>query len=416
MSQRFAVLSLGLSLLVFSSLCFEIAETVSYSRAAALADLDGDGDLDAFLANGRSEPAEPNTVWLNDGRGRFHDSGQRLDERNSYSAATSDLDGDGDLDVLVGNATSCAVHENNGRGRFTTGQRLGTPGDSGAFRWFAATGDLDGDGDLDAFGAGCCGAYRTWGSGTKVALQPYNVVWLNDGTGHLQDSGQRLGVLGSYAVALGDVDGDADLDAWVGNDGPDKVWLNDGSGQFVDSGQQLGNAKGHAAALGDVDGDGDLDALVGNDGPNAVWLNDGSGRYADSGQALGRARTQVVSLADLDRDGDVDAFMGDRLGVRIWMNNGAGYFRSSQQTMPHLPLYAATLGDVDGDGDLDVVAGHVGRRTQVWLNDGTGRLGQISPWWNRCGWLTVGACAIALGGLSGWAIRRGRSRGAGSSR
>jgi hypothetical protein len=63
--------------------------------------------------------------------------------------------------------------------------------------------------------------------------------------------------------ALGDVDGDGDLDALVANyEQANRVWLNNGSGTFSDSGQSLGSSKSVGAALGDVDGDGDLDAFV----------------------------------------------------------------------------------------------------------------------------------------------------------
>ena len=66
------------------------------------------------------------------------------------------------------------------------------------------------------------------------------------------------------AVALGDVDGDGDLDAFVANSNQaNRVWLNDGSGTFTDSGQSLGDSSSWAVALGDLDGDGDLDAFVG---------------------------------------------------------------------------------------------------------------------------------------------------------
>ena len=107
------------------------------------------------------------------------------------------------------------------------------------------------------------------------------------------DSGQLLGSSPSYDVALGDLDGDANLDAFVANYGSggkaNTVWLNDGSGTFTDSGQQLGSSDSYHVALGDVDNDGDLDAFVGNFGPNRVWLNQGGtiGAFSESGQNLG---------------------------------------------------------------------------------------------------------------------------------
>lgn len=298
-----------------------------------MGDVDNDGDLDAFLANGRNEDVEPNTVWLNDGRGRFRDSSQRLGKMDSYSTALGDLDADGDLDALVGNMPSCETFENDGRGRFIVHQALSAPEDSGAPIWAVALGDLDNDSDLDAFLGGCCGAIISRGGleATPIAvLSPYNMVWMNDGVGSFRDTGQRLGTLASSAVALGDLDGDGDLDAFVGNigsivdtsgtirrDGPNTVWLNYGTGQFDDSGQLLGNASTYALALGDVDGDGDLDTFVGNGGANEVWLNDGTGHFADSGQNLGDANTRVVVLVDLDGDGDLDAFVDNDIASQI---------------------------------------------------------------------------------------------------
>ena len=108
------------------------------------------------------------------------------------------------------------------------------------------------------------------------------------------DSGQRLGSAQSWDVALGDLDGDGDLDAFTANAvqgrAKNAVWMNAGQGNFTRSEQTPGFGQG--VALGDLDGDGDLDALVTNwwgEEDSAVWINDGSGIFADNGQNLGFA-------------------------------------------------------------------------------------------------------------------------------
>jgi len=353
------------------------------TRAVALADLDGDGDLDAYAANGKNEGIEPDRVWLNDGTGKFTDSGQKIGEWNGYDVVMRDVDNDGDVDALVANSGAVAMWSNNGAGTFSS--RVRTFGDSelGAYHFSLGVGDLDGDGDLDIFMAGCCGAVASGPGGNWVML-PYNTVWLNDGQGNFLDTGQRLRSLGSSAVAVGDLDGDGDLDAFVGNSSyqantsanpigpqPDTVWLNDGSGQFADSGQQLGQADTYAVALGDLDGDGDLDALVGNNGPNEVWLNDSLGNFSDSGQAPGNSRTRFVALQDLDSDGDLDAVVGDDASVEVWLNDGLGNFSKGGQDLPYSRWQAVTVGDVNGDDTPDIFAAGVDDY-KVWLNDGLG--------------------------------------------
>lgn len=141
---------------------------------------------------------------------------------------------------------------------------------------------------------------------------------LNNGAGVFTNSGQALGSYSSQAVALGDVDGDLDLDAMIGNNGANKLWKNNGSGTFTDSGQTPGAQSTFGVALGDVDGDLDLDAYFANGSgsgdPDEVWINDGLGSFTNSGQSLGDDYSFSVVLFHCDGDSDLDAFVGNNVG------------------------------------------------------------------------------------------------------
>ena len=206
-----------------------------------------------------------------------------------------------------------------------------------------ALGDVDGDGDLDAYVANNGAA---------------NVVWVNQGgvqagTEGVFVAGLGLGSANSRGVALGDVDGDGDLDAYVANNGAaNVVWVNQGGvqagteGVFV-AGAGLGSALSLGVALGDVDGDGDLDAYVANFGAaNVVWVNQGGVQAGTegvfvAGPGLGSAAGVGVALGDLDGipNGPLKPPMagveftltgtttgGDPVGPLIETTNAAGEF------------------------------------------------------------------------------------------
>jgi hypothetical protein len=228
------------------------------------------------------------------------------------------------------------------------------------------------------------------------------------------ESDQPFDLFGTKSIALGDLDGDGDLDAFFGNaasnmdqteefvrNQPDTVWINDGRGRFTDSGQRLGESEASSVALGDLDGDGDLDALVGNERqPDEVWLNTGGaqgglpGVFALGGTVGEAEVTRSVALADLNGDGHLDALTvywsphkilselqdGDGyLDVfaayhdigQIWLNDGTGSFTKGQRLI-FKQQHALALGDLNGDGYVDVFAGSVNHGILVWLNDGRG--------------------------------------------
>jgi hypothetical protein len=313
-----------------------------------------------------------NQVWLNDGAGIFTDSDQRLGDGATSSVALGDVDGDGDLDAVVGNTFSFYGHSITDTVWLNDGTGIFTDsGQSLSNRETCdiALGDVDGDGDLDAFVG--IGHY-------PGPYQGYpNQVWLNDGTGVFTDSGQRLGNSTAMAVALADVDGDWDLDAVVGNyilglseTNANEIWLNDGSGSFTDSGQRLGNSQTTSIAVGDLNGDSYPDFIDGNGGPDQVWLNDGTGIFTDSGQSLGGADTSShsVALGDVDGDVDLDVFGGGVFSTRIWLNDGAGIFTDSGQNLGNSSSWGVAIGDLNGDGDLDAFFVKEYGYGQVWVN------------------------------------------------
>jgi hypothetical protein len=332
--------------------------------AVALGDLNGDNHIDAFIGN-----YGPSKVWLNDGTGVFSDTGQNLGNETTTDVALGDVDGDGDLDAFVANAnipdpakSKNTVWLNDGTGVFTNnGQELGQK-----LSYGVALGDVDGDGDLDAF----------VGNGYVVCGQT-NEVWLNNGAGIFSDSGQNLKISNTQSVALGDVDGDGDLDALVGNrsfinpgpcsggKGDDWVLLNNGAGVFTNSGQNLGDSETASVILGDLNGDSHLDAFIGNEGPDRVWLNDGTGVFTDTGQSLGNSDTRSVTLGDVDADGDLDALVGNFSSqCQVWLNDGMGIFTDTGQSLCNSNTRIdAVLADTDDDGDLDAVVGG-----NIWLN------------------------------------------------
>jgi hypothetical protein len=336
------------------------------TSGAALADLDGDDDLDIFTAveNGG------NTVWINQGglqgglEGVFADSGQVLAGGQSLNVALGDVDNDNDLDAFVANTAENIVWINQG------GDQGGTPGTfqfNGQLLGFSAStdvqlADLDDDNDLDAF----------------VAEFGANTVWVNQGgdqggtLGQFADSGLSLGNELSSGVALADGDGDGDTDAFVANSGnsPNKVYVNQQVGPtavFVTNGQQLGNAHSYDVAVGDLDGNGHLDAFVANDGANKVWLNDACAQFSDSEQALGDANSFAVALGDVDGDNDLDAFVANNGANKVWLNDGFGVFSDSGQALGSSISWGVALGDVDDDGDLDAFVANT-LVNKVWLN------------------------------------------------
>jgi hypothetical protein len=391
---RFLILA-GLILALFLAYWIYAMFYVSFDRPPrvqeiALADLTGNGYLDAYLAIGPGgEPYQhPDYVLFNQGDGHFIDSGQSLDNFDSNGVKLGDLTGNGYIDAALAHY-SVSIYRNDGQGFFPFGQRMlprepltGRSGDPSTGRLTIALADLNGDGILDIFGATCCGGFLVQPEFRR--LPPEDTVWFGDGQGGFEQSSRPLAQTGSSAVALGDLNGNGFLDAFIASGStmnpdqsitpgtPNTVWINDGRGNFRDSGQRLGQMESLEVALGDLNGNGHLDAVVGNRGPDEIWLNDGQGNFTLDEQNLSSEVTRFVFVADLSGDGHLDIFIGDEARGKVWFNDGAGDFTAGDQRMEYNRYDGLILGDVTGDGSIDVFIAGV-NYYQVWRNDGQGR-------------------------------------------
>lgn len=176
---------------------------------------------------------------------------------------------------------------------------------------------------------------------------------------------------GALANTWADVDGDADLDLFVGfNSTQNRLYVNDG-GVFTERAVAFGIADTRAtraAAWGDYDGDGRIDLLVGfTPGPGSVlrlYRNTGA-RFVDvtetAGLSVDSAAVRQPAWIDFDGDGDLDLFVAFRDRPNAHFRNDAGRFTD---IAPEIGLadprrsVGASWFDYDADGDLDLIVGN----------------------------------------------------------
>jgi hypothetical protein len=202
---------------------FSVGPETPFGFECEIADLDGDADLDAACV---SPVVEAGRIFLNDGHGAFTRSEQVLGEVGARGMALGDLDADGDVDAVVshwfgaGRTSPNQIWLNDGKGRFREVGSIGADGGS------IALADLDGDGDFDALFS----HLTPYGPNTGP-FNPIR-IYLNDGAAHFENSQVTLGDPAYHWFTLGDLDQDGDLDAFVFHQIPvggnySAVWLNE---------------------------------------------------------------------------------------------------------------------------------------------------------------------------------------------
>jgi FG-GAP-like repeat len=282
----------------------------------AVGDVDGDGSVDIFGPAGNGTAY---VLFMNDGAGVFTDE---ADVRmpggpfpQSGAARMGDVDDDGDLDIFSADGYASGgppfghLYINDGLGMFEEAAGAIPDSISGEDIDDCEFFDADRDYDLDLI-------VNAHAGGTGA-------LWLNDGSGTFTAGGSvDPPATGNfhYNVAPCDVDGDGDLDLWIDNIGgnfTEQLLINDGAGNFSDetAARVTGNpsADDNGVVCADIDDDGDLDGVVISLGTTERWLvNDGSGNFTHSSGAFpGPTNCSLWGeFGDLDDDGRFDFVTG----------------------------------------------------------------------------------------------------------
>ncbi|UOR05096.1 FG-GAP-like repeat-containing protein [Hymenobacter aerilatus] len=329
----------------------EVAAT--NSRDQLLGDLDNDGDLDLLTSAGLYGMFS----YLNDGRGHFRAHYNSVVGSTPSGATLADIDQDGYLDLLAGDADNAtvAIGLSDSAGGFGFVKQLVVVGNHPVS---VAAGDVDGDGDMDFVSANYADNTITVGYNGGTALL-FRIA---------RTATFRVGQQPT-AVQLADVDNDGDLDVLTSDSGSNTVSIriNSGAGTFSGTTSIAVGAAPADLRLADLDSDGDLDLVTVNaaDGTVSVRLNNGLGGYSQTATLLLPLGSTPNSLqtGDVDADGDLDLVVAQGRGgqVMTFLNKGAANFAAQYGALELSSLFGSpvalgvTLGDVDGDGDLDLI-------------------------------------------------------------
>ncbi len=307
-----------------------VARNRNYTNGSGVAagDVNGDGWVDLYFG----QLDGPNRLYLNEGTGSFsfreatEEAGVAHADHYTTGVTFADVDGDGDLDLLVASMhEGVTLYLNDGTGHFERKKNSGLEKGNGSTT--LALADIDSDGDLDLYVTN----YKE--KSAKDIFEPQERTFEETVRETPSDTTERYALREPF-------DEHYDI-IYPRLRSPDRrelgardaLYLNDGDGTFTKvsaprkrfqtaTGEPLGLKKdwGLAAKFQDLNGDGAPDLYVCNDfwTPDRVWMNQGDGTFRAIGPRAIRNfsfSSMAVDFSDVDADGHLDAFVTEMLSV-----------------------------------------------------------------------------------------------------
>ncbi len=350
-----------------------ISTTATTAYTVFAADVDGDGDMDALSASSGANSVE---WYRNDGNTPPGWSKETIATgvANGQAVFATDMDHDGDVDVLTASFSDNAVRWFESSGGLSPGFAAHVISNStpGAHAVLAA--DVDDDGDQDILSVGQLDGTLGWHENRSIHRNAHLSV-SRSVSSTLQDP---------VEISLADVDGDGDLDIVSGSTDDDTVaWhQNSGSSPPTWTTRTISTAADGvlSVAMADVDGDGNIDALSASSNDDKIaWHQNDPGIpapvWTERVISTGADGASSVAAADVDGDGDIDVLSVSENDSKLaWHESDGdlvpGWTEHSIQSGAPLKRGLA-VADLDGDGDLDVITARPGLGTIAWFeNDG----------------------------------------------
>ena len=381
-------------------------------------DMDGDGIANIYdefptdsalpSQNSRVNECQINSIPCNTQVEGFFNSKKSTWE-SDYSADSNDvvlgdIDGDGSLDMVVGNWLDDNRVYLNKDGKFM--QKPHWESNTHGATTSLALGDLDKDGDLDLI----VGSqdYDPDQNGPLPTIKGSVQIYYNSNGNYSQTPQTTILDRNVFALSLGDIDNDGYLD--LADDGT--IFLNSNGIISATPSQVL---IGGNPAWGDVNNDGFLDLALSqwaggnwNSGYNQLFLNNG-GTLSSTPHwtSSDSSDTESQAWGDVDNDGDLDLAIGNydltqfganyHSAVQVYLNSNGNLSQTADWSFDLGTTNSIAWADLDGDGDLDLVAGNNNGRNKVYTNiDGV--LSNETVWFSESSAITQ---AIDVGDING---------------